>query len=343
MAIPASQLETWSHQGSVTQSSQTYATVKDALEAATAPYRDRNFTVFLQGSYGNDTNIYAESDVDIVIRYNGAFYSDVSSLPPEQVAAKERTFPGATYAYDDFKSHVRTALSNAFGAGVVTVGTKAIRIAANNSRRSADVIVAYEFHRYYRFTGTYDDNHVTGTSFFDSSESRIDNFPNQHCENLTTKHQATNSRFKPTVRIFKNMRSKLADDGVIGAGLAPSYYIEGLLYNVPNDKFVSDTQQSVRNVLQWLHDTNDQTNFLCANELYYLLRDGYPTSWPTANGAAFIQAAVNLWNNWRYNLTFQVSLETVAITREDLVFFSCATIVQTVCATAGCNCLRGLG
>lgn len=75
MTIPLSQLETWSHQGSVTQSKNTYATVKAALEDANASYKSRNFKVFLQGSYGNDTNIYAESDVDVVIRYDGAFFS----------------------------------------------------------------------------------------------------------------------------------------------------------------------------------------------------------------------------------------------------------------------------
>ena len=29
------------------------------------------------------------------------------------------------------------------------------------------------------------------------------------------------------------MRSKLVDDGIIEKGTGPSYYIEGLLYNVP--------------------------------------------------------------------------------------------------------------
>jgi hypothetical protein len=47
MAIPADQLERWSHQGSVTQCKQTYATVKNALEAPGAPYTDRHFKVFL--------------------------------------------------------------------------------------------------------------------------------------------------------------------------------------------------------------------------------------------------------------------------------------------------------
>ena len=73
MTIPESQLETWSHQGSVTQSSATYNTIKNVLKDADTPYAGKSYSVFLQGSYGNDTNIYAESDVDIVIKLNDCF------------------------------------------------------------------------------------------------------------------------------------------------------------------------------------------------------------------------------------------------------------------------------
>ena len=83
MAISESQLETWSHQGSIQQSSSTYQTVRTALLDAKANYAGKNFEVFLQGSYGNDTNIYAESDVDTVIRLDSIMNSDVSALPPE--------------------------------------------------------------------------------------------------------------------------------------------------------------------------------------------------------------------------------------------------------------------
>ena len=79
MAIPESQLDTWSHQGSITQSSTTYNTIKKALESTGSAYAGKNYTVFLQGSYGNDTNIYSESDVDIVIRLNSCFYHDLES------------------------------------------------------------------------------------------------------------------------------------------------------------------------------------------------------------------------------------------------------------------------
>lgn len=272
--------------------------MKNALEAAAVPYTSRNFTVFLQGSYGNDTNIYAESDVDVVIRYNGAFFSDLSRLSADQVAAYNGAFSNGTYFYSDFKNHVQTALTSAFGATAVRPGAKAIKIAASNSRRSADVVVAFEFHRYYRFNSIYDDNHVTGICFFDPNGNRIDNYPEQHSENCTTKHQATYSRFKPIVRIFKNMRTRLVDDGVIANGVAPSYYIEGLLYNVPNANFVADQSQTVYNILKWLSETTDRTNFLCANEQYYLLRDNSPVCWSRASGSAFIDSVISLWNSW---------------------------------------------
>jgi hypothetical protein len=51
MAIPEAQLETWSKQGSVTQSKATYGTVKAALETVDAPYAAKDYSVFLQGSY----------------------------------------------------------------------------------------------------------------------------------------------------------------------------------------------------------------------------------------------------------------------------------------------------
>ncbi len=298
MAIPANQLERWSHQGSVTQSKQTYATVKNALEAATASYKDRNFKVFLQGSYGNDTNIYAESDVDVVIRYDGAFFRDLSSLPPDQLAAYNNHYSGpADYPYDNFKSHVQSALKTAFGNSV-RPGTKAIKIDANNSRRSADVVVAYEYRRYNKFISMWDESYTLGIGFLNSTGNLIANYPDQHSENLTTKHQAINNRFKPTVRMFKNMRSKLVEDRVIADGTAPSYYIEGLLYNVPNPNFVSDESERVYNILKWLDDTKDRSKFRCANEQYYLLLDGSPVCWPKANGSAFIDAVIKLWNGW---------------------------------------------
>jgi hypothetical protein len=298
MTIPLAQLETWSGQGAVATSRATYATVKAALEDANAKYADRNFKVFLQGSYGNDTNIWAESDVDVVIRYDGAFFHDIEERPADEQAKFNAAYPnGGTYPYSDFKEHVQQALKSKFGDSVKP-GTKAIKIKENGNRRNADVIVAFEFRRYYKFKGVYDDNHVTGICFFLSDGTRVANYPNQHSENLTAKHQATSNKLKPMIRIFKNTRSKMIEKGFIREGSAPSYYIEGLLYNVPNEHFLGDYQDIFLNILKWLYEAKDRTEFVCANEQYYLLRDNTHTCWSCGDGANFIPAVIKLWNDW---------------------------------------------
>ena len=100
------------------------------------------------------------------------------------------------------------------------------------------------------------------------------------------------------VRIFKNMRGRLVDDGVLQKGDAPSYFIEGLLYNIPAAQFTGTYSNMVYNVLKWLQDNPDHTKFVCVNERYYLLRDNDSVCWPIANGAKLIAAVTKLWNDW---------------------------------------------
>ena len=63
------------------------------------------------------------------------------------------------------------------------------------------------------------------------------------------------------------LRERKQGAGQIGEGSAPSYYIEGLLYNVPTDKFVGEFYQDIfLNILKWLHETKNRSEFVCANE-----------------------------------------------------------------------------
>lgn len=94
------------------------------------------------------------------------------------------------------------------------------------------------------------------------------------------------------------MRSRMVDEKIIASGTAPSYFIESLLYNVPHDKFVFDESDRVYNILKWLEDTPDRSKFECANGQYYLFWENSHVSWPRANGEAFINGAIKLWNEW---------------------------------------------
>ncbi|MEI2637117.1 MAG: nucleotidyltransferase [Methylotenera sp.] len=297
MPILESQLEIWAHQGSITQSSNTYNSIKDVLEASSTPYAGKNFKVFLQGSYGNDTNIYAESDVDIVIQLDDCFQSDLSELTDDEKMAYKQAFNDASYTHVDFKRDVLSVLSAQYGSAV-DAGDKAIVIDTNGSRRKADVIVAIQFRRYFKFRSSSDSEYVEGICFFNAAGKLIANYPKQHSANLTTKHQSSSRWLKPMVRVFKNMRSRMVDDGLIKADIAPSYYIEGLLYNMPNNMLTSSYQDCVANTLNWYRREAKKIDLVCANEQYYLLRDGYQTCWPQANCDLFVEAAVRLWNDW---------------------------------------------
>ncbi len=297
MGIPESQLETWSHQGSITQSASTYSTIKNALESSDAAYHGKNFKVFLQGSYGNDTNIYAESDVDVVIRLDDVYYSDLTQLSPEDREAYDRAFVPATYSYDQYKRDVLKILADRFGSDV-KAGDKAIAVAASGSRRKADIIASMQFRRYWKFKGNYDSQYDEGICFFNGAGEQIANYPRQHSENLTRKHQESNGWLKPMVRVLKNLRSKLVADGDLKAGIATSYYLEGLLYNVPNAKFGNSYADCFVNSMNWIQTEADKDKLLCANEQYYLLWNGTHTSWEKADAEAFIEAAIRMWNEW---------------------------------------------
>lgn len=297
MPIPESQLEIWSHQGSITQSSATYHSLRNVLTQADTPYANKDYSVFLQGSYGNDTNIYAESDVDLVISLNDCWFSDLSALEQQDIDRYNGAFGEAAYTHVDFKRDVLAVLTRHFGSDVAS-GAKAIAVAASGGRRRADVIAAIQFRRYHRFNGIYDQVFDKGICFLTSAGERIVNYPKQHATNLTRKHQATDNWLKPMIRVVKNIRSKLVEDGMLTGGIAPSYYLEGLLYNVPTKELTASYQDCFANTVNWLQTEADKESLLCANEQYYLLRDNSHNCWPQKNAEAFISAAVQLWHDW---------------------------------------------
>lgn len=297
MGISEAQLETWSRLGSVTQSKSTYATVKAAMETVDAPYATRDYTIFLQGSYGNDTNIFSDSDVDVVMRTESVYYYDTDELSPSDRAAFDQAFSLASYQLSDFKKDVITQLTRRFGSSV-TVGSKAIFIKGEGSRRDADVLPCAELRRYRKFASSYNQEFEEGICFFLKDGTRIENFPKQHAESCTSKHQSTNQWFKRTVRVYKNLRNKMIEDGLIEEGLAPSYYLEGLLYNVPVDRFGGSQVANFEDTLNWLVDA-DRSKFLCANLMFYLFHESSPVTWRAAKCERFLSAAVDYTNHWR--------------------------------------------
>ena len=68
-------------------------------------------------------------------------------------------------------------------------------------------------------------------------------------ENCTTKHQQTQNSFKPNVRVLKNMRNAMVNDHCLADGVAPSYFLEGMVWNIPSQNFTWSYQQTFENYL----------------------------------------------------------------------------------------------
>ena len=293
MAISERQLETWASLGPTKQFTDTYQSMRGNLLDTSAPYPVKDVSVFLQGSYSNDTNVYGDSDVDIVLKHNGAFYYDISQMTPqEQDAFKSAFSTDAAYGYTQFKSDAESWIADLYTD--VEVGGKAVFIKGNSNRRDADVLVCQQFRRYKSYRAGIHDYHE-GVAFY-AGGKRIENFPKQHSDNLSAKHQATASAFKPLVRVYKNMRNSMIEKGLLVDGIAPSYFVEGMLSNVPNDKFVGDYGDMWVACFNWLV-TADKTKLTTGSGLHWLVRDDSSVCWPSANFEAFTSALKKYWES----------------------------------------------
>lgn len=299
MAIPESQLETWSNQGAVTTCAAIYNSVRTAIESDNSPLANRlsNIEIYLQGSYGNKTNIFAESDVDIVVQYNDTFKRNIANLPIDQQRAYLNSHSDALYLWQHFKTDVLRTLELYFGAQRVKLGNRAIKITFPNSRIIADVIPALHYREYTRFYSVGDENYFDGISFEDSAGNQIINFPKEHKKNSEDKNAShrTNQWYKPTVRIFKNARSYLVGLGKITKDSAPSYFVESMVYNVPDNLFGQNYALTVQNAINFLW-RQPFNKFICPNHQQLLFGDG-SIHWNSDNMTKFLQELTNLRNN----------------------------------------------
>jgi hypothetical protein len=88
----------------------------------------------------------------------------------------------------------------------------------------------------------------------------------------------------------------MVNDRYLADGVAPSYFLEGMFYNVPDQNFVWNYQQSFENVIGWI-EMCDPTQLVCANERYYLIRDGSNVCWNMKDFRATMAALRLYWNS----------------------------------------------
>lgn len=304
MSIPSSQIETWSRQGAITTSSATYGSIKKALTSEGSPVASMITSgavkFDLQGSYAHDTNIYGDSDVDVIVWHTATFDSNKLELPPDQYHLHEQHYPAATYDWNNLRRDVITALTLHYGHDYVDIGgKKSLKVLPVPGRLRIDVVPAITYRRYSYFQGPENHNHSRedGVTFNNAvTGERIINYPSQHYDNAVAKHAATDDHYKAQVRIFKNMRSCLVERGFLTKEEAPSYFIQGMVYNIPNNIFVADRAKTTLEILRSLRKV-DLNSFISQNGQHPLFGDT-TECWNLANATKTIEQLCFLWDNW---------------------------------------------
>ena len=160
-------------------------------------------------------------------------------------------------------------LKGAFGDAVVE-HSKAIEIKGTLLRMKVDVLPAFRFSQVYSCNANeYFSNN--GVAFWVDNR-RVVNWPQHHFENGVLKNQATNEHFKPAIRMIKNARRVATERGLMADGIAPCPFLQGLLWNVPDEFFVADLSTTYVGVISWL--SNNQAGhpwFKCQTALILCL------------------------------------------------------------------------
>lgn len=270
---------TWAQPPSDAEQQRSENAIRAVRKALDADKKVSSITkVYVQGSYRNRVNVREDSDVDLGVLYTGgSFFADY----PEGMTREDFGNTASDYSYSEFKNDVGRALTRHFGTAVKR-GDKAFDIHENTNRIDADVVPVL-IHRRYRS----DHNFICGVQFNPDSggiiinwpERLFDNryWPHQHYDNGVAKNAATDRFYKGAVRIVKRLRNAMDRDGIAAAGPVYGFFIECLVWNVPNEVFLYPTwDKTIQGVLGhlWFNTADDErcNDWGEVSELKYLFR-----------------------------------------------------------------------
>lgn len=301
MSIPEAQLQTWSNLGATVSSSTTYNSIKTCIEGHTWN-DDISFNIYLQGSYRNSTNIRGDSDVDVVVEFTSIFYSNKDELSWQQLQEFNECYSDGKYSLNSFRDAVIKRLKYYYGDAYVKVGNNSIKILANSGRLDCDVICCAEYREYRSFSKIATTNYAKGIVFWtNETDEKVVNFPKIHFDNGSLKNQVCNSNYKSTIRIIKNMKTKLVNDGMIKSSLAPSYFIEGLMFNMPDSNFKNTSHYPrVLAVLNTFYNYSDSQleELVCQNKQRYLFGNTNQ-QWNVVDCKTFRYQLITFWNDFQ--------------------------------------------
>lgn len=261
--IPDYVLRKWQEPGDLERSKSTYAILDEVLSAKVDSTYCR-----LQGSYANHTNVKGDSDIDILLVCDD--YARRHSLSIYEIK---------NAVYNELKS-----------MGCFTLGKKTIKYCGNDRLLPADIVPCL----------TLDGELKSGIRIYDSySRQIITNYPIQHKQNGETKNSETDGLYKPTVRMYKNIRNELVSRRYISAESVSSYNIESLVYNTEKSRFNSNPRECLESTLFGFRlNAVMEIHMDCQNGKDVLLDHSGKCCWSYSKLSNFVQNIMQLDRDW---------------------------------------------
>ena len=233
---------------------------------------NHEYTVLLQGSYGNGTGVRQESDVDVSIISESVWHGKYNRFKRSDYG-----FVGSDFSILNFK----TILANFININYpnkIKIGNKCIDFEGNGtSRKNVDLVPCLRYRDYTNDLQGNSNNYVGGIYIECSDGNFIINYPEQTRNNSTKKNIDTNYYYKKVVRILKNIKSDMIENGIISANAVSSFALESIIYNIPNyiiDGYYDSMYERIGAIIKYLYNhEDDMQKYKEPNEILYIFEN----------------------------------------------------------------------
>lgn len=257
--------------------------------------------IFLQDSYANDTNISKSSDVDIVVKIKGIWRADKSTLSPTDLEKYNSSTKSSEYSFNQFNTDIMNCIQKHFGIENIKNDDKCLKLREHSKFCDADIIPSFTYKRYGTYINSENQIFTEGIVFDKNDGKTVVNFPKIHLQSLADKSGRTSGNFKETIRMFKSLKNELIDNGLIDEGTAKSYYIENLIYNIPDNLFSGTYKDRFSKILEELikdFNSGATNNYYCANKVDKLISN---STWSSELLKKFLLGLTVIRDKTNYN------------------------------------------
>ena len=141
--------------------------IREAVQAHTA-FENCTLSVYAKGSYANNTNVRADSDVDVAVQCHEVEYWEEES----QGAHAPGTPYRGIWTPAKLRSELEAALRAKFSGQVDTSGSVAIQVNSSTARVDADVVPCFDYRYYFSPGGS-----RTGTRIYAQTGRAFEELP----------------------------------------------------------------------------------------------------------------------------------------------------------------------